>query len=539
VRKIPDFRALRAHLSVCLAAGLLILSAEIASASTGCSVVHHPAPTDADTAFLAADFSKAADLYRATLASKPEQTEAAVGLIHALLKQQKVLEAKDVVQTLIGDKPASADLLTLRGEVELRSGEPWTAAETAAASAKLDLCKPENLLLLSRLASLSSRNATALKLLSAAHQLDPADPAIRSAWLDSLPIAQRIPELESYLAVPEGDDAELVEERKAQLEQLKKWAEAERPPCTLATSARGTIIPFTSIRTQRGDESYGAFDLTVNQRNIRLSLDTSYNARLPIDGVSGLLILKGAADRMGLVPIFHNMVPGIGPQKPRAGYVAIAESIKIGDLEFRNCAVQVMEGPYWSDADGSISTNLLSDFLITINFPNHKISLQPLPALPPGNSTHGLTDRFVAPEMKDFTPIYRVGTDLLLPTTVNRKFSELLLITTAMKYTTLSPEASHEIADGRRDSKYEVRDLSGTAETKFSAGDVSLSFAGFTQNVTHIASFDTARFTRDAGSEVSGLLGDATLLNTTMSIDLRDGLIKLEFDSQHPNAYKH
>lgn len=289
----------------------------------------------------------------------------------------------------------------------------------------------------------------------------------------------------------------------------------------------------------RGDTSFGALDVMVNGYNARLSLDTSYNPRLPIDGASGLLILKSAADHMGLKPIFENKVPGIGPQGFRDGYVAYADSISIGDVEFHNCAVQVMEGTFWSDADGSMSPNLLSSFLVTMNFPAHKLVLGPLPPLPEANSVNGVTDRFIAPEMSDYTPIYRAGTDVIVPVVVNRKSPMLFVMHTAMGYTTLSPEAAHEIAEGHKDTQYEVRDTNGRVDYRFSAGDVSLSFAHLTQNVTHIGTFDSSRFSRDAGMEISGFLGNATLDNVTVHIDYRDGLFKLDFDNQHPSVYSH
>jgi hypothetical protein len=45
-----------------------------------------------------------------------------------------------------------------------------------------------------------------------------------------------------------------------------------------------------------GDTAYPSLDVRVNSHRIRLSIDTGYNARLPIEGVSGLLILKSAAE---------------------------------------------------------------------------------------------------------------------------------------------------------------------------------------------------------------------------------------------------
>lgn len=80
-----------------------------------------------------------------------------------------------------------------------------------------------------------------------------------------------------------------------------------------------------------------------------------------------------------------------------------------------------------------------------------------------------------------------------------------------------------------------MRDLNGT-DTRFSAGDVQLSFAGLTQNVTHIASYDTSRFTADAAMQVSGLLGNSTLGNVTVHLDLRDGLVKMDYKSNSAGA---
>ena len=119
---------------------------------------------------------------------------------------------------------------------------------------------------------------------------------------------------------------------------------------------------------------------------------------------------------------------------------------------------------------------------------------------------------------------------VIVPVMVNSKLRELFLIDTAAGYTMLSPEAAHEIAEGHKDKAYEVRGLNGTV-TPFSAGDVQLAFAGLTQNVTHINTYDTSRFTADADMQISGLFGNATLSNLTVHLDLRDGLVKMDYKS--------
>lgn len=523
------------RVSLCLVPGLFWVSAQSMMAAN-CAVVHHGPLNEADTPYLAGDFSKAAELYKAALAKGPEQVDAGIGLVHSLLRQQRVVEASDAVRGLIGEKPTTAALLTLRAEVELRQGEPWSAAETASASAKLDPCNPRTMLMFARLAELNSRHATARKLLASAHQLDPEDAEIRAAWIETLPVAERIPQLQAYLSAPRGDDSETLSERKVEMEALKKWVEEPRPPCSLTAKATPTptVISFNSIRSMRGDVPSPALDVRVNHQIVHLWFDTSYNPRLPIEGVGGLLILKSAAEHMGLKPLFENMVPGTGPQGPRKGYVAFADSIELGGLEFHNCAVQVMDGLFGNDGDGIISTNLLSDFLVTLDFPAHKLMLEPLPPLPESASAGG--DRTIAPQMKDYTPVYRVGTDVIVPVMVNRKFPKLFLMDTAVGFTMLSPEAAHEIAEGHKERVYEVRDLNGT-DTRFSAGDVQLAFAGLTQNVSHIATYDTSRFSADAAMQIAGLLGNSTVRDVTVHLDLRDGLVKMDYKSNTAGAH--
>lgn len=504
-----------------------------------CAAVQHHAPSEADTAYLAGNFPKAEELYRAALAKSPGDPDLANGLVHSLLRQQRVLDAASAVQSVIGDKPAPAALLTLRGEVELSQGEPWTAAESAGASAKLDPCNPRTIFLIARLAELTSRYATARKMLAGAHQLDPQDPEIHAAWIRTLPAAQRISETEAYLASPRGDSAQALSDMHTELEQLKKWAEEPRKPCTLASQTATAEIPFSDIRTARGEIPGPALDIKVNGHLARLSIDTGYNAHFPIEGFSGLLILRSVAEHMKLKPLFETQVPGIGHQGPRPGYVAYADSISVGGIEFHDCAVQVMDGNFWNDADGSFSLNLFSNSLVTLDYPAQKLILEPLPARPGSTSTSGLEDRYIAPEMKDYTMVYRSGSDLILPGSVNGKRTMLFVLDTAISNSVLSPGAAHEVDKGHRDSKYEIRDANSNVDTAFSPGNIVLSFANFTRNINQVHTFNTSMFSKDVGMDISGLIGNMTLQGLTIRIDYRDGLVKLTYDPKKAGAFSH
>jgi hypothetical protein len=519
--------------------GLFGLSSNLLFAMSNCTIMHHAAPSEADTAFLNGDFAKAEGLYRAALTKNPGAIDPSIGLVHALLRQQKVLDAADAVHTWIGVNPAPAALLTLLGEVEFRQGEPWVATETSRDSFKLDPCNPRTIYLIGKLAELNSRYATARKMLISAHQLDPEDQEIRAAWMRTLPIEQRIHEIEDYLLLPRGDDEQTIGELKTELEQLKAWNKESHQPCTLTSQPASTEIPLAEIRTIRGEIPFPSLGVKVNGHLVNLPIDTSYNARLPIEGFSGLLILQSAAKNMGLKPVFQNSIPGTGPQGPRPGYFAYADSISIGGVEFHNCAVQVLNGAFGNDADGVMSMSLFSDFLVTLDSLKHKLKLDPLPARSGGASVDGLYDRTIAPEMKDYSLIYRSGSDLIFPAYANGKYPMLFVLDTAIWNSVLTPEAAHEIVDGHKESKYEIRDSKSKVDTSFSAGNVALFFAQLNQNIGYMHTFDTSRFSKDTGLEISGLIGNAALRGTVIHIDYRDGLVKLDFDPKNTGAFAH
>lgn len=496
-----------------------------------CKVVHHPAPSQADTAFLAADFPLAVGLYQSVLSTSPGDADATIGLVHALLRQNKVLEAADALQASAKSAPDSPALMTLRGEVELRQGEPWKSVKTALASNTLDPCSPRTMLLLSRLEALNSQYATARKMLMKARQIDSEDPEIRLEWIKALPVEQRIPEMEAYLAAPRGDKAEDRSELRTDLAHLKAWAAEPRKPCTMVSTVATAEIPLVSILNNSDQNTAFGLSVRVNNHATRLAIDTSYNARLPIDGVSGLLISRAAAQRSGLKPIYQNDVPGTGGQGPRSGFVGIADSIAIGDLEFHDCAVQVMDVNFANGAEGVIDMDLLSSYLVTFDYSAKKLILETLPQRPQEMAaTGGMYNRYIAPTMKDYAPVFRSGTDLILPVSVNGKPPMLFVVDTAVTTSAASPGAGYELMTGHKDAKFESKDFNALRSSIYNIQDAALSFAGVTLKEASIFPFDTSRFTDDAGVEISGLLGLRALVRTTIHIDYRDGLMKFDYD---------
>jgi predicted aspartyl protease len=551
--------------------------------AASCGVVKHHPPTEADTALLAANYAKAAELYQAGLASHPGDAELTIGLIHALLHQQKVQEAADAVKASLAAAPSSAALITLRGEVELRQGMPWLAAQTVNESSKLDLCNPRLHLLVADLARLSSLYASSSKQLEVAHQLDPEDPEIRGEWIHTLSLKQRIAEAEAYLSAPRGDEEEDLRHWRMYLESLKKMAAEPHKACHLVSPTAATEIPFANIMRDATHIRAFGLEVKLNGRTSRLQIDT---------GAGGLLVSRSVAERAGLKAFSQDEMTGIGDKGYKHGYTAYADSIRIGNLEFQDCAVRVIDSRnVVEDVDGLIGMDVFSHFLVTLDYPMHKLLLGPLPPRPgetalapslktsaadpddsgaseepakdaaqdkpvapetdsglkapvagsntsaPAQNTaaqrapsHGPFDRYIAPEMKNYTPVYRIGHNLILPAALNGKEIKLFILDTGSFATTISPQAAREVTKVRSDDRFQVKGISGNVEKVFSADEVTFRFAQLSQKVQDVVSFDTSRISKYAGMEISGFLGATTLNLLTIHIDYRDGLVKFDYD---------
>jgi predicted aspartyl protease len=547
-----------------LAALLLALAAVYPAAllagPVSCPVIHADPPTEAGKALLAAHYDQAATLFAAELASRPTDAEAVGGLVHALLRQQKVQEAADAVKAALSKAPNSAALMTLRGEVELRQGVPWDAAQTANDAVKLDPCNPRVRLLMARVANLSSMHATARSQVLTAHRLDPDDPEIREEWIGTLPAKQRIPEIEAYLASPTGDDPDDIRHLQMYLALLKRQAEEPHKACHLVSANTAAEVPFIQLMADATRVRAYGLEVKLNNHAARLQIDT---------GAGGLLISRSVAEHAGLKSLARLEVGGIGDQGAKGGYMAYADSIRIGSLEFQDCTVRVLDSRnVMDDTDGLIGMDVLAQFLVTLDFPMRKLVLSPLPPRPgevvtkapvlktgggdseAGEDTddagaaktpsaagtpaaapaaRGPFDRYVAPEMKDYTPVYRVGHNIILPASLNNKALKLFIMDTGAWATTISPQAAREVSKLHSDD-IKVKGISGEVNRTYTTDEITFKFAHLSQRAYGVYSFDTSPISKDTGMEISGFIGANTLRMLTIHIDYRDGLVKFDYD---------
>jgi hypothetical protein len=255
-------------------------------------------------------------------------------------------------------------------------------------------------------------------------------------------------------------------------------------------------------------------------------------------------------------------IGGIGDKGDSAGYAAYADSIRIGNLEFHNCPVEVLDKRAVVEEEGLIGADVFEQFLIELDLPKRKLKLSQLPARPgetqikPSLATdpedEGLDsepdskstvaaagtnpaqapkyfDRYIGPEMTSYSRVFRFDHMLLVPTKINDVPGKLFLIDTGAWNNMITPDAAREVTKVHGDSDTTITGLSGKVDKVYGANTVVLEFGGLRQKNEDMVAFNLSNISRDVGTEVSGTLGFAMLNLLKIKLDYRDALVKFEY----------
>jgi tetratricopeptide (TPR) repeat protein len=528
---------------------------------------------DARSLYRKGDFDGALAKYQEILTAHPQSPDAYAGEVRVYLKQQKVdLAAQTADQALAQSNHAR--IRVARGEVWFRQGKIFEADKEWVDVANSGYPEARAFLGLARVRNALAMYKTAKKMIDRAHEIDPDDPDIQDEWMSTLSRAERVHYLETTLAGDNDWDPDRRADIASYLEYLKERAKQKSSPCRLVSKVTATETPL--VRLLEDPTHLRGYGLTVslNGHKSSLMLDT---------GASGILVKRAIAEHAGISKITETKVMGIGKKGRRDAYVGIADSIKIGNLEFQNCPIEVMESRSVAGEDGLIGSDVFQDFLVDIDFPNEKLRLSQLPKRP-GETGHSLAlrnneddnsddsapdesdsanskpaaptaaapatssspqssgpqspgpqDRYIAPEMKSYTGVLLFGHDLLVPTSIGKVPSKLFLLDTGALINFISPAAAREVTKVHNEADVTVEGISGRVDKVYTANKAVLQFGRLRQENQDITAFDTAPLSDDLGTEVSGFLGFVMLRMLEIKIDYRDALIDFQYDAQRWN----
>ena len=500
-----------------------------------CRVITTPA-SPGDNQLAASDYKAAETTFRAVLAKEPASEEARLGLVRALMGEDRVQEAQTESAAMLHDKPKSSVAEIAASEAAYRAGALEDALAHAQAGVRDDPCEARGYAADAAVLDLTGYYATATRFLDQAHRLRPNDEVIRRDWLQTLPRKEREAELSRYLDGPHALSDDDTHGYGNELAHLK----ARRPgECRVRSKAESASLPLQLVY---GDHSYPiAFGLDVlfNNTKRRMQIDT---------GASGIVLTQSAARALKLEPEYAFKTGGVGDDGMLDSYLAHVHSIRIGDVEVADCMVEVVNKSKL-DVDGLIGMDVFNRWLVTLNYAEAQVRLDPLPRRPgaptptPADAKAALDDtgdddtprdRYIAPEMKDWGRVLRIGHEILLPAFYRKEGSRThyLIMDTGADVTSLSSSMARE-GGKLHGSAMQFVGLSGKVKKVYEIDPTSLVVANLILPTSGYYAYDMTGLSHNSGFELSGLLGLPTLQRLTIQIDYRDNLIHFGYDPKH------
>jgi tetratricopeptide (TPR) repeat protein len=472
-------------------------------------------------------YSEAEAAFKSIVAKDPASPQARAGLIRSLMRQRKFTDAEEAGKSAVLALPSSSLVHAAFGDVNFRTAQMAEAEAEYKAALRLDANSARGNYGMGRLYTMLSMYKHAKQSFARAHELDPSDDDIFRAWIESLPRADAYEQYKQHLqkehskktdsadAKQEDDSGDLDDD--SALSVLKTLA--EKKPWDLAKAPQSTAIKLEPI-AESGQYFKGfGLHVTFNDHvSSNILLDT---------GASSVVIGSRLANKIGVTKIADSAFSGVGEGFTKS-YIGLIEKIKIGDVEFRNCIVEVSSKPDVADG-GLIGADIFEKYLVTLDFEQRKLLLNPLPKNPEstGNDEEAL-DRYIAPEMQSFTKIYRFGHDLVLPATLGtakKNATGLFILDTGSFANTISLDLAKKLTKVTY-QEGSVTGVSAKIKEIFAGDTVYLHFAGVHVRSDDITAFDHRSVAN--GTEISGLIGITTLVQMKITIDYRDGLVKIE-----------
>jgi tetratricopeptide (TPR) repeat protein len=477
--------------------------------------------SEARQLYLKGDFSAAVKKYKSIIETNPQSEESHLALIRSLLKLEAVDEANALAEKSLQLYPASSAIHAAFGDVLFRIGKMPEARDAYLKAVKLDPKNARGYYGLAQWCSFNFSRKSTRSMRLKAYAFDSKDPEIIFDYANELTGADRILALETYLRLAANEPKE---KRTAALDDIayfKKMGDAKT--WLLPDPPKRAEIQLDPIRSTPSSAPKGwQLVVFINGRETTLQLDT---------GARNLLLSPVKARDLELETISPIHIEGLGNLGPQSGKTALAKTVKIGPLEFKNCPVTVSDRKLTFNADGIMGIDILQSYLVVLNFPHNKLELKALPNIEGKTfsdpSSWKELDRTVLPELASFTLMGWRG-HITIPTIVNNKKAGFFILDSGSGSNIVNQDFAASIKGLGGASPVVVLGLSGVIQASI-VKDASLSIGRFRQENSDLLMLDLNDMSHHAGFEISGLIGYPLLKHLVITIDFRDGLIDFQY----------
>jgi predicted aspartyl protease/Flp pilus assembly protein TadD len=333
-------------------------------------VAHSPdnekARSRAQKALRAGDFERAEQLYREVLAKDDHDTEARLGLSHALLKQRRLQDSFDHAARVIAVDPLSARAHALLGSAILASGDFRLSVEEFRTALALDENEAMAIAGLAMVDYYENRTASCINGLRRAASIDAGEPDyifnLGQAAARSERYREAADAYERFLVIAPRTDAD----RRARIRGLidfLRYLGQQGSLYDLQGSGR-TVLEFEA------PDYRPIIKLRINgsKEYMRFVLDTGSGMSVLSEATARKLGLKAVA-RGGLA----RAVGGGGRFEIVYGYL---NSIDIGEIKVTNVPVYIRHFfDEHNPVDGYLGIAALSRLLITVDYGTRRLTV--------------------------------------------------------------------------------------------------------------------------------------------------------------------
>ena len=470
---------------------------------------------DGEAEYRSAHYKDAVRLLRQTVAQDPAKPAPAAHLLTSLVEEAQLAEADALATQLEQSFPNSADVLSARGDLAFYRGDVVRAERLWIAALKASATDARAYFGLYRLYRSASMYFSARIRVLKAYELDPTNLPIARVWFSLLTPDKQKELFEQYRRFnePLTGDEELSQDFDESIRKElngRQMFEPVNPPAEVTLK----LGKFGDPRQARGV----SLEVRLNgQKPLHLLFDT---------GASGIMISTRAAEKFGLKLVGATEAWGIGDQGAKMVNGAISEGCSVGPIEYKNCFLRALAGRNVADEDGLIGADFFAAYVLTIDFQRLTLHLKPQPVRIPRAQAF---DRTVPEDEKDFSPVFRFGHHLMLPTVANDRLAGLFLIDTGSNVSVMDTIYAQEAGKVHEDDRTVLKGISGKAKRVWEANDALLQFAHFKQHNLGMIVADLNNSGKPSEVRMSGIFGLPVLTLFRLSLDYRNGLVKFDY----------
>jgi len=417
-----------------------------------------------------------------------------------LLTRDEVQQA----EALLDKQPRTAESVALRGEIEYRKGNFDRAValykEALGMNAKT-ACAHYGL---GKLAIGKLKTKQAIQEMKRAIEMDPKEPLYRfyasEAWALEKNYAEQRKQIEEYIGLNPSDPDRLAE-AKAGLEMLKALgndvASVDAPQNPAPIPLRKSLnLVFARVMIN----GTGPYEFAV---------DT---------GASQIVLSEKLAGDLGLTPVTSTIMHGVGGGGKIDTKLYSVKEMTIGDVKIKNVPVGTFNDPLVSQlADGIFSTAVLSDFILTVNYPGNQLEIS--------------RKRPAANPASEVLPAWYFSNLLLVPVQVNGQHRGNFIVDTGAVTTVISHNmaATLGVDEKTPGAKIDlgIAGVGGFEGVVLRVPNVTFKTAKNSETFPQVVSINLKEMSKMIGTEIAGVIGFDFLDEYKLTLDYYAAEVRL------------